>query len=135
MSPRPHLKLIRRAPIVSDREHDLPPMWDGHPVRWGPWERATPAFMCALNDIGRSEPVPPACQRCGAIQTVDIVATGRVLSSITGPSGQPCDGTPLAALTAVRCGDCGHDTVHNIVAGQTWDLSLADYTDGGSYEQ
>lgn len=133
MSPRPHLTLLRRPPIVADRAHDLPPLWDGHPVRWGPWRRQAAAFMCQTDDAGESEAVPSACTRCGTVQTVDIIATGRVLSSIVGPSGEQRDGTPLAHLTAVRCADCGRDTVHDFAAEQTWDLDPEDYSGTGSW--
>ena len=135
MSPRPHLSLLRRRPITADRAHDLPPLWDGHPVRWGPWKRTAPALLCDIDDADESEPVVSACERCGAIPEVDIVASGRVLSSITGPSGASRDGGLLACLTALRCDSCGHDTVHDIATGQTWDLDRHDYTDTGSWEE
>lgn len=25
---------------VAGRDHDLPPLWDGHPVKWGTWRPA-----------------------------------------------------------------------------------------------
>ncbi|HEX7352532.1 hypothetical protein [Brachybacterium sp.] len=90
--------------------------------------------MCQIDDAGNSEAVPSACTRCGTVQTVDIIATGRVLSSTVGPSGAQRDGTPLAHLTAVRCADCGRDTVHEFAAGQTWDLDPEDYSDTGSWD-
>lgn len=131
--PHPHLTLIQSPSITSERKHDLPPMWDGHPVRWGAWSREPAARMCALDASGQAEATQTACTECGTVQTVDLIARGRVLSSLRGTSGQLCEGALLTTLIADRCEHCGHDTVHRLDTRESWDLTPSDYTDTGSW--
>lgn len=100
--------------LVHSREHDLPPMWDGTPVAWGPWSRDTSSVIhhAPVDDI--------ACHVCGVIEQ-PLLAGGWVPRRVV-------------RLLAVRCG-CGHDTVYDEQTGEVWDLDPSDYTDAGSWPE
>lgn len=93
--------------------HDLPPLWDGVPVAWREWSRVDSTLILHLPADAF------ACDKCGAIDESDI-SNGR--------RGQ------LINLTAYRCRHCGHDTVHDHLTDQWWDLDQTDYADIGSNE-
>lgn len=113
------------------RGHDLPPAWDGAPVEWGPWESLPDAFICP-------PPKPDGCDRCHST-AIPLRAHGtrtivygndvvRIHTARLHPRRM------RAALVAVRCPDCGHDTVWDTATDQWWDLDDSDYQDGGSWE-
>lgn len=70
------------------RQHDLPPLWDGHPVEWAEsWEH----FGVVFCDVAMN-----ACNQCG---TVDYTLTkSGIVNS-------------LRRLHASRCRHCHHDAV------------------------
>lgn len=92
--------------------HDLPPKWDGHPVRWLAWQKPMWTTL-----IFHSE--DPA-ERCAACQKVTHKHTAKGITE---------DGKHLVAE---RC-SCGHDTVFDLHTGELWELEASDYGDAGSY--
>lgn len=132
---RRRLALVPRPAEPAQRAHDLPPLWDGHPVQWREWRTERPAHVCTVDDAGESSAEAPACTRCGALEAWEQTASGRVLDSIIGPSGRHRPGAPLAYLVVSRCGHCGQDQVTDLATGETWDLTDTDYTDTGSREE
>lgn len=115
-----------------DREHDLPPRWDGLPVEWDEWEDTGGMFICP-------PPKHPArCGKCGSTRPRRI-CTGRLWTDpATAP---PAIGRArmrrgrhlVGMMSASRCPDCQHDTVRD-PQGQEWDLDSTDYTDEGSFD-
>lgn len=110
----------------TERRHDLPPAWDGHPVTWGPWHAATTTlrFHLELHEL--------ACEACGSLEE-QLVATGR---RAAGDVDQVVEGGRVVLsdadtrLYAFRCPDCGHDQV--LEGDELWDLDETDYGDDGS---
>lgn len=95
------------------KRHDLPPKWDGHPVRWAPWLTSpglTASLACRLPTHER------ACQKCGLIDAPTTSTFGYV---------------PDQRFLATRC-MCGHDTVTDLNTWEQWDLESHDYDDEGS---
>lgn len=99
------------------RDHDLPPMWDGHPVTWTGWQ--------IMNITICPPPKPECCQVCGSLAP-RVINHGRYfrLDRRTGREQHP-------ALTAYRCPDCKTDQVCDW-RGVWWDLGPEDYGDDGS---
>ena len=96
---------------ATAREFDLPPLWDGVPVEWGDWSRFDTTLPLHL-------PVEAtACDQCGTIGESDLA---------WGKRG------PTRNLSAHRCRHCGHDTVHDHLTGEHWDLDPDDYGMAGS---
>lgn len=114
------------------REHDLPPRWDGLIAEWGDWDDTGRVFIC---------PPPrkaPRCGRCGSVRPA-LICVGRLW---TDPAAGPAaigrarmrGGRHLVgSVSALRCPDCGHDTVTD-PSGQEWDLDETDYTAAGSVQ-
>lgn len=98
------------------RMFDLPPAWDGVPVRWSGWLRVGPTSMRF-----HGQPLEErACAWCGVLDGEDDCATGWV------------QGEPWARLRVTRCVGCGHDTVTDLESWERWDLEPDDYLADGS---
>jgi len=93
---------------------DLPPLWDGAPVTWGPWKDAPVTTWRFHASVAER-----ACTSCGLIDGREKVNLGVV------------DG--LWRLLAYRC-ECGHDVVFNHETGEAWDLDPSDYGPEGSVD-
>lgn len=122
---------------------DLPPSWDGEPVRWSQWKSGPELIIC---------PTPPltdiACDQCGVIDTTkSLLCWGqrmengpqedRVLRQL--PSGRTYwrnttrPATWVRDLVAYRCPHCKHDRVWDKRTDEWWDLDESDYVPAGSY--
>jgi len=115
------------------REHDLPPRWDGLPVQWGQWGETAGMFIC-----GRSSARGERCGRCKSAAAPQI-NLGRIWTDPrTAPPaiarGRLSRGRHLVCtISAFRCADCGHDTVLD-GNGVMWDLDDTDYAEDGSWD-
>lgn len=38
--------MTTQPPLPTDRDHDLPPRWDGFPVHWHGWTQSDPVVIC-----------------------------------------------------------------------------------------
>jgi ribosomal protein S27E len=101
-------------------EADLPPKWDGVPVQWQGWSdlRSTLVYHLPVDTL--------ACRQCGV---VDEPLTNRGRRQFT-YGVIVLQGS--SALMAARCRHCGHDTVTDMEAEETWDLDEEDYGPNGS---
>jgi len=121
--------------IPRPYKYDLPPLWDGHPVKWVGWRE------------GLNHPhLLSTCEDCGSIAPQQtnrgvIARTRKVTVEARLPSGKSCWRqqdwhSPLTELMAFRCGHCGADTVldnlHDRAASRTWTLDDTDYGHCGS---
>lgn len=112
------------------REHDLPPKWDGHPVEWEGWRHLDSPIICPPpKDLG-------TCARCGSLTPLlHNVGMRRIAyddNVIRVGVARQLPRETKAALTALRCPDCLHDTVVDLWLGEVWDLDPTDYGDQGS---
>lgn len=119
-------------------EHDLPPRWDGHEVRWTRWvDQPMTTLRLHHGDAA-------ACPECGSheeprtsrgtllVHAPDVVRFGRTRHV---PGTAPADpfelrGRPVAS----RCPDCENDQVTDTETGEVWELDADDYTDAGSWD-
>jgi len=104
---------------VSARPNDLPPLWDGVRVEWGPWStiQTSLRFHVPLREL--------ACQKCGQVDQERHTARGRLI--------RDDNVEHLGFLVAHRCPGCGHDEVEDD-EGKVWDLDPSDYTNEGSVD-
>lgn len=115
------------------RQFDLPPRWDGLPVEWAGWRELPDVYMCP------PQPQPDGCGNCASGRR-PLSNVGRVWTDpATGPRAigyaRLRRGKHLVGMiTALRCGDCGHDRVLELSSGKVWDLDETDYTDEGSWD-
>ncbi|WP_102158706.1 hypothetical protein [Zhihengliuella halotolerans] len=119
---------------------ELPPKWDGVPVRWGRWSahRTTLPLHSKPNDL--------VCHECGAVDerminfgtrppapgamfTVPRYRPGRKIGVV----GR-VPAWAVRDLIAFRCRHCRHDQVHDQRTGDVWDLDGSDYGPEGSTE-
>lgn len=98
-----------------NREHDLPPYWDGQPVQWRDWQHLHTTLIY-------HQPLEhTACEQCAVLDhRASCVGTLRTV--------------PPQTLLALRCTHCKLDTVVNINTHEQWTLDASDYTAEGSYE-
>jgi hypothetical protein len=98
----------------AEREHDLPPRWDGHAITWRGWRQLETSmrFHLPLSEL--------ACRRCGLLEE-QLVNRGRF---------DDVDGDLREPLTAFRCPGCQHDQV--LAGDELWDLDETDYGPDGS---
>lgn len=124
------------------RVHDLPPFWDGFAVVWDKWESEPDLFICPPLKS------PAVCAGCGLVMP-RATARGRVAASTLvthdkiaandenrqrlGWAKHNLKRNALIGLTAFRCTHCGHDSVFDHAADESWDLDPADYGDQGSH--
>ncbi len=115
------------------RKHDLPPKWDGLPVKWSStWKPEA--------DIIGWEPDPcPQCGRIGrrayklgTVYQPEPPHIGVDTHNRHGPA-------PILTIYVSRCPYCGHDTAvtmdHHSRPPEQCDLDDSDYGDEGSYER
>ena len=133
-----------------DREHDLPPKWDGHVVGWDSWD-TSPVFLCGPLELCN----PPATVRCEGCGSTASPATSRgrvypldgetheqvrpvVKRTKSGREYEAGERTvrvrskPKVKLYAFRCLDCGLDEVFDLETRECWTLDETDYGDEGS---
>lgn len=110
---------MSRDLLTENRLHDLPPLWDGHPVTWGEWEKGIEGavFVCP------PPKVPDHCVRCGSVE-LQIRNRGLVRPV-------PLVLTPWV-LWVWRCPDCYLDDVWDLATDEWWTLDDTDYEDDGS---
>ena len=123
---------------AAPRLHDLPPLWDGHRVKWRGWRAA----MRSSADFHIRQ--PEVCNFC-ADPTPASSNVGVVYASMAGllrfprrtsPTQRVEEATlgrPVQWLTAYRCPSCRRDQVEDRVTGELWDLDDPDYGDDGSW--
>ena len=112
--------------------HDMPPLWDGHPVEWTEWEDNRLIFICpppkhpdTCNGCGTTRE-PAACR--GVVYTrpgeVPAIALGRLRPQHM-----------IAVLYAWRCPRCGYTEVADGLGpgDNLWVLDDSDYGDEGSW--
>lgn len=112
------------------REHDLPPMWDGHPVAWDDEWEPTPAMnICP-------PPKNPGCEHCGSLaqSLMRCGLRGPFRTATRNRYNQIVKGWTHDRLTVLRCPDCLHDVVVDS-EWNLWDLGPEDYGPRGSYLQ
>lgn len=112
-------------------EHDLPPKWDGHLVEWAGWRQEAHTFICPPSkDLG-------ACGQCGALaprlHNLGIRHSAYDDNVLRVGKGRLQPRELRAALSALRCPNCHHDTVVDLWADEVWDLDITDYGDQGSH--
>lgn len=130
--------------VLTGREHDLPPRWDGRPVQWDDWsEPVWTTLDWHLGDEWR------ACTGCGAIDQRET-CMGRV-QALPGDtrmvavvrytrSGHRYERTEersslvFAELTAMRCRHCNADVVLDHGRAEVWELDASDYGAAGSFK-
>lgn len=120
-------------------KHRLPPLWDGVPVTWRPFEPTDATFIC---------PAPKKAERCPCGSSahpliaaglrprdgVEVVRSTRRLKK----SGRVVEwqeevpAWPVYDLTAFRCPDCGEDVVWDQRTNEWWTLDESDYGPTGS---
>lgn len=131
--------------LPTDRDHDLPPRWDGWRVEWEGWTAPPDIFICP-------PPKPQPCRACGSFDE-QIMNRGRSWSEpgairpyrraktyrqSEANQKADADGSVMLHLVAYRCPDCRADRVRtfgsfvNTAAELWWDLDESDYTDTGS---
>jgi hypothetical protein len=112
---------------MTDRPHDLPPLWDGQVVQWSPWTdeggidgRTTLVFHVPADHW--------ACTGCGWIRDTELRAVGTLM-----PDSVADTAWPVVRLIVRRCPGCQLDQVTDISTGEVWDLDDTDYGDTGSW--
>lgn len=121
---------------------DLPPFWDGVPVKWDAWSdfRTSLAYHLPADQM--------ACDQCGGVDEVLIAwglrpsaeATCLTTKTKTTKSGRTYEAQvevpawPVRDIYAARCRHCGHDRVTDTRTDEVWDLDETDYVPEGSYE-
>lgn len=136
--------MIMNKPLLRPVGYDLPPTWDGEPVRWKPWQETPNLHICPLPPV-----TDTACNQCGVISdTPDRICWGlrqqagpqQTTELRTLPSGNQYRRTStiparqVRDLVAFRCTHCGHDRVWDQRTDQWWDLGPEDYTSTGSVD-
>lgn len=132
-------------PALTLLKHRLPPIWDGNPVKWDPFEVPPIMFICRRSS--RRGPDDPARCECGSTR-VRLVAGGwrQPLPGETMESSRAVQGRfgrtvhvpitipakPMRDLTAFRCADCGVDEVWDLRDDEWWTLGPEDYGPEGS---
>lgn len=135
---KPHL---RGLPTPTDREYDMPPMWDGRRVEWSEWDDSR-WFICP----------PPKADPCACGSTAPRVTSIGTVHPLPGemvqgtrtkrlksgreygiPTEVPAQ--PLIALHAERCVTCGLDTVYETATESVWELDATDYRADGSWAE
>lgn len=100
---------MRFTVVQGGHQHDLPPLWDGQPIKWRGWN---PGF--------RLTHFAQVCDRCGNTEPPDS-NYGLVNNRIR--------------MLAYRCTKCRLDLVVDILGDRTWVLDDDDYGPGGSVER
>lgn len=130
--------------MISGREHDLPPKWDGRDVTWRGWSSPSPTTA----DF-HAPPEDRACTECGAIdhletnlgtvaalpgdtETVEQIRRTRSGREYIRTVERPA--RTVATLMALRCQHCEHDDVVDMTTNTVWELNSTDYTAAGSTE-
>jgi hypothetical protein len=127
----------------KDRQHDLPPAWDGRKVRWEPWREPTHS---ASMDAHLGEEV---CTECGTLaprpytrglmdpapgETETVTVTKRTHRTRRAyRATEQRAARPRYHLIALRCQHCRTDTVIDLCTHEQWVLDDTDYGDQGSH--
>lgn len=103
---------------------ELPPLWDGHPVKWGSWEKhITTSLQFSIAGAGD-------CDSCGLSSSL-WDATGWWADLKLGGEWER---RGMRNFHATRCGWCGNTTVYTFHDDQSWKLDETDYGASGSYD-
>lgn len=130
---QPALRIIDSP---EQRQHDLPPKWDGITILWRAW--------ATIHSSMRFHAKPEKCVECGSIAERAVAAGSVPLAECASLSMSRVEGEWVRTLTpapghwfrlvAFRCPDCAHDTVWDVDRDEWYDLDFQDYGDEGSVE-
>lgn len=109
--------------LPVDRDHDLPPRWDGAEVEWQGW-CDQPVLLCWRGPAERD-----VCPACGSTERRVM---NRGLLRVWRRTSTGLRARRLGSIFAFRCPDCRHDQVLDGLDGEMWDLDESDYHDEGS---
>ena len=128
--------------VVNRGDHDLPPLWDGKPIKWGEWELVEtsaryhgiePCEVCGCTDApltnhGLTQPEPGELYETTRTKKLP---SGR---SYDVPATRPA--YPVIRFLVERCPRCELDTVFeqpmNGSKPMVWVLDSSDYGTAGS---
>lgn len=115
---------MMQSTLPTDRDHDLPPRWDGAEVEWRGW-RTPPVLLCSPGTATRG-----VCPACGSTQPP---VTNRGLLRRWRRTNLGLRARRVGMIFAFRCPVCRHDQVlDDLRDGRWWNLDESDYHHEGS---